>query len=57
METKVSSAAILLLLLLLLSRKPFSEVCPNYEVVMFQYQKGNPPDVGSIANFLVAIIL
>ena len=36
---------------------PVREVCPNYEVVMFQPRTGTPPDLGSVANCYVAIIL
>ena len=46
-----------ILLMLLFSWPPVHEVCPNYEVVMFQPQTGTPLDLGSVANFYVAMLL
>ena len=45
------------MLLLLFSWPLFREVCPNYEVEMFQPRTGTPPDLGSVANFYVAILI
>ena len=36
---------------------PVLEVCPNYEVVVYQPWTGTPLDLGSVANCYVAIIL
>ena len=44
-------------MLLLFSWKPVREMYPSYEVVMFQPWTGTPPDLDSIDNFHVAIIL
>ena len=44
-------------LLLLFSCPPVREVCPNYEVVMFQPQTGTPPDLCSVDNCYIAILL
>ena len=38
-------------LLLLFTWPPVHEVCPNYEVVMFQSQTATPPYLGSVVNF------
>ena len=43
-------------LLLLLSWPPVCEMCPNYEVMMFQPQTGTPPDLGSVDNCYIAIL-
>ena len=48
---------LLLLFLLLFYWTLVCEMCPNYEVVMLQPQKRTPPDLGSIANCYVAILL
>ena len=45
------------ILLLLFSWPPVREVCPNYEVVMFQTQKGTPPDLGSVTNCYIDMLL
>ena len=44
-------------LLLLFTWPPVHEVCPNYEVVMFQPQTGISPELDSITNCYVDIIL
>ena len=44
-------------LLLLFSWPPVREVCPDYEVVMFQPRTGTPLDLGPVANCCVDIIL
>ena len=44
-------------MLLLFSWSPVRELCLNYEVFMLQPLTGTPPDLGSIANCYVAIIL
>ena len=43
--------------LLLFSWPPVREVCPNYEMVILQPWTGNPPDLGSVANYNVYILL
>ena len=43
--------------LLLFSWPPFREVCLNYEVVMFQPWTWTPPDLGSVANCYISILL
>ena len=35
----------------------FYDVCPNYEVVMFQPWTGTPPDLGFVANCFVAMLI
>ena len=45
------------MLLLLFSWSPVRDVCPNYELAMFQPRTGTPPDLGSIADCYVAILL
>ena len=44
-------------MLLLFSWSPVHELCPNYEVVMLQPWTGNPADLGSFANYYVAMVL
>ena len=46
-----------MLLFLLFSWPPIREVCPNYEVVMFQPRIGTPPDLVSVANCYVVILI
>ena len=46
-----------LLLLLLFSWPPVCEMCQNYVVLMFQTQIGTPPDLGSVANCYLAMLL
>ena len=46
-----------MLLLLLFSWPPVRDMCPNYEVVMFEPWKGTPPYLGSVNNFYVAMLL
>ena len=43
-------------LLLFFSWPPVYEMCPNYEVVMFQPQTGTPTDLGSISIFYINIL-
>ena len=45
------------MLLLLFSWPPVREVCPKYEVVIFQPWTGNPPALGSFDNCYVYILL
>ena len=44
-------------LLLFFPCPPVREVCPNYEVVMFQSRIGTPLDLGSLDNFYVDILV
>ena len=44
-------------MVLLLSWPQVHEVCPNYEVVMLQPQKGTSLDLGYVANCYVALLL
>ena len=46
-----------MLLLLLFAWPPVHEVCPNYEVAMFQPWTGTSLDLVSIDNYYVAMIL
>ena len=43
--------------LLLFPCPPIHEVCPNYEVVMYQPQTGTPLYLGSVANCYIDMIL
>ena len=44
-------------LLLLFPWPLVCEVCPNYEAVMFQPWTWTPTDLGSVANYYVAILI
>ena len=48
---------LLVVLLLLFSWPPVRELCPICELVMFQPRKRTPLDLGSVANFYVAVLL
>ena len=45
-----------MLLLLFFSWPLVHEVCPNYEVVVFQPRTGTPLDLGSVSNCYVYIL-